>query len=78
MVIVDASPFAAKNLRVHAASSTLGGNVRVHCSGYLKDGRLCNHVVATIPIDEWEEQRKLGTTLECRRCGRVEKLATFM
>ena len=52
--------------------------VKIHCSGYKKDGTLCDHVVATVAIDEWEQQRALNTTLECRRCGRVEKLAAFM
>ena len=52
--------------------------IRIHCSGYKKDGTLCNHVVATVAIDEWEQQRALGTTIECRRCGRVERLSQFM
>lgn len=52
--------------------------VKVRCTGILRDGRMCNHVVATVDADEWEEQRNLSTTLECRRCGKVESLSRFM
>lgn len=52
--------------------------VRVHCAGVKKDGRMCNHVVATVNIEQWELQRELDTTVECKRCGRVERLSKFM
>ena len=52
--------------------------VKVRCSSVRSDGRLCGHVVATIAVDEWEQQRELSTTLECKRCGHIEMLSTFM
>ena len=52
--------------------------LRIHCAGYRKDGKLCNHVIATVPVDEWEQQRVLNTTIQCKRCGRVEILNRFM
>lgn len=51
--------------------------VQVRCAQYVK-GRTCNHVIATILVDEWEQQRALNTTVECKRCGNVEMLSRFM
>lgn len=51
--------------------------VKIRCSNYVK-GRTCDHVIATIDVEEWEEQRKLSTTIECKRCGNVEMLSRFM
>lgn len=51
--------------------------VKVRC-GQVFRGRTCDHVIAVVPVDEWEEQRKLSTTIECKRCGNVEMLSRFM
>jgi hypothetical protein len=51
---------------------------KLRCKATRNDGKECGHVVATILVDEWPDQRRLGTRIECRRCGAVEKLAHFM
>lgn len=50
---------------------------KIRCTAYFK-GRKCDHVIATVNVDEKEEQRKLQTTVECKRCGNVERLSRFM
>ena len=52
--------------------------VTVRCTGRLKDGRLCDHVIAKVDVDQWEEKRMAGVEVECRRCGALTRLATFV
>lgn len=50
----------------------------IRCTFRMKTGRICNHVISVVRVDQWEAQRVLDTTIECKRCNNVFRLADFM
>lgn len=50
----------------------------IRCTFRMKTGRICNHLISTVRGDQWEAQRVLDTTIECKRCNNVFRLADFM
>lgn len=50
----------------------------VQCNGQRKSGERCNHVVARVPRDDWEQELRSGIEFECKSCGKVATLANFL
>ena len=78
MVIVDASPFAAKNLRVHDAPMRAG----LYCAKIIQPGRknagtTCGKLLCKIDVDHWEEALTNHAEHYCERCGNTYTLAEY-
>ena len=51
--------------------------VSVRCSGYLPDGRLCNHKLFEVDVDRWEAALTDAIEGKCEKCKKVYTLSEY-
>ncbi len=50
--------------------------ITIRCT-VIRKGRLCDHVVATVPLEAWEQSIIDGITFQCGTCGKVYSMLDF-
>ena len=50
--------------------------ITIRCT-VIRKGRRCDHIVATIPLEAWEQSIIDGITFQCGTCGKVYSMLDF-